>query len=1190
MNPMLHVYYINLRNGTVYQKIAKPLSGGSIDADQFEIHLQDCGQIVDLSSATVIGAVYRPDNSVVPLTAVVAKDDAVLITLDKYCYAIPGMITLKVKIADEGILRTALSISMTVDEPDSAVIINNETLGTLSELVEAINSMDTAAAEAQQVVDQAREDLLTTTEEANTSMQATKDAANASMQATETAANASMQETKDAATATMEETASTANQSMAEVSDTAVSSIKAAEDNAKAVLDKSASDLAGYVTRTEDAEAGAKAAQSAAEASARSAKASAERASRVATGVANSVNLVAKKAEEAQQSAKEAFNQALNASFDATQAYTHASAAEHSANAAEASRQAAQAVLESIPHDYSNLSKMADGVAIIAEASGAIISVHDGAVVDAVSLVSHIAPASDGSGWNAVNVHRTGKNLLSKTTNDVEEITYTKTDGSSSTLYGYHVHLPAGDYQVRGSYKEGYSSGVFVSGIVLDAAGVVSQSAFAVVNNSGGKTVDLTLGDSESLILYNVLTNDGVSGTVTKFKKVNLGIYIADNDTEYEEYVGVTLTAELPETVYGGTLDWVKGVLTSTLDSAGNALHTPKEYLLTPQQLEMLYGCNAVWSDCGDTAVSYVVDTKTYVDEHAVGGDGGSVASVNGKTGAVVLNAADVGAMPADAKIVDDDAREQIAALSEEIGELKENGGSGGDSSAYFETVHIPGKNLLNLETMEAGYITPAGAVASSNTSYKTSDYIAVDAGDILAGSWIPADTQMQTAMKMRYVANYTAGKVFISTVDNNADTYTVPENTAYIRVSLYTNTYKTQQLQIEKTDNSVFSEYEEYGDKEIVQLKPAIVVPEVAQARGEYSDLNTRLNAMSTASSCLNLPAKLYALVGEELNVYFDNILAEGRDTDYEWDVTCAVGQHMARGYVLTAEEAGEYPITISATKNGNTVMAESTIIVSVAEQGNGVTRSFLILGDSTTNNSKLTEKITENFAGDGMNITLLGTRGEAPNSHEGRAGWTLALYHTKAEHNGVANPFYNPSSGAFDASYYFANTGVAVPDYFVINLGINDMFGFADDATAETGIATALGLLDDTIASVRAAAPNTKICVALTIPPNYSQDAFGKAYKCNQTRDRYKRNNALWVSKLIEMYQGRETEGIYLLPINTNLDTRFNMGFEVAQVNKRNSETYQQPIGNGGVHPVESGYWQIADVYWYFIKSFEA
>ena len=39
--------------------------------------------------------------------------------------------------------------------------------------------------------------------------------------------------------------------------------------------------------------------------------------------------------------------------------------------------------------------------------------------------------------------------------------------------------------------------------------------------------------------------------------------------------------------------------------------------------------------------------------------------------------------------------------------------------------------------------------------------------------------------------------------------------------------------------------------------------------------------------------------------------------------------------------------------------------------------------------------------------------------------------------------------------------------------------------------------------------------------------------------------------------------------------------MGLEDTKVNARNTITYSSPIANGGVHPVESGYWQIADVY---------
>lgn len=343
-----------------------------------------------------------------------------------------------------------------------------------------------------------------------------------------------------------------------------------------------------------------------------------------------------------------------------------------------------------------------------------------------------------------------------------------------------------------------------------------------------------------------------------------------------------------------------------------------------------------------------------------------------------------------------------------------------------------------------------------------------------------------------------------------------------------------------------------------------------------------------TTLKTELNLPGKLYALVGEELNVYFDDIIGEGRYTDYEWNVTCDIGMQMERGFVLMPNEAGSYPITISIKKDDKEMSATSLIVVSGASQGNGVTRSVIILGDSTTAHGTVVEKLNSNFESDVMNISMLGTLGEAPNKHEGRSGWTLGLYHG-AGTDDVANPFYNPGTAKFDASYYFTSTGVSIPDYFIINLGINDMFGATDDASAEAAITKCLTRMDDTIASIRSAAPNTKICVALTIPPNYSQDAFGKAYGCGQTRDRYKRNNALWVSALMKAYQGKESENVYVIPINTNLDTQYNMGTETAQRNKRNAETYAQPVAGGAVHPDTAGYWQIADVYWFFLKSFE-
>ena len=43
-------------------------------------------------------------------------------------------------------------------------------------------------------------------------------------------------------------------------------------------------------------------------------------------------------------------------------------------------------------------------------------------------------------------------------------------------------------------------------------------------------------------------------------------------------------------------------------------LKEPYEVKIAPQRLPLLYKKNFVWSDCGDTAVTYVADTKLYID------------------------------------------------------------------------------------------------------------------------------------------------------------------------------------------------------------------------------------------------------------------------------------------------------------------------------------------------------------------------------------------------------------------------------------------------------------------------------------------------------------------------------------------------------------------------------------------------
>jgi lysophospholipase L1-like esterase len=466
------------------------------------------------------------------------------------------------------------------------------------------------------------------------------------------------------------------------------------------------------------------------------------------------------------------------------------------------------------------------------------------------------------------------------------------------------------------------------------------------------------------------------------------------------------------------------------------------------------------------------------------------------------------------------------------------------------------GKNLFDKSKAMVGYVVHEGTGAIyANAVYAASDYISVEPNtDYVSGF-------------SRATAYYDESKKYISGAEYTT-AITTPAGCRYVRVSPGVDAVET--FQFEK--GTVPTIYEPYGYKFTKEIP----------AQGHEEDFITEMV----------LPSKLYALVGQELNIYYDNIMND-KDTKYDFDVTCDIGGQYDNYYRVTPDTAGTYPITIRVYRDGiEKAIASSEIIVKGASVGSGVNKKVLIIGDSTTANGICTQKLLDNFgASEVMDITMLGTKGTAPNLNEGVSGWTANDFYATAGRGGVTNPFWNPSAEAFDFSYYMAQQSYTGVDYVIINLGINDIFSYTDDTTLQAKINTMLTQYQGMIDSIHAYDEDIKIGLALTIPPAYEQNAFGKSNGCGQTRWRYKRNNFLWVKALIEIFSGQEENNIYLVPINTNLDTRHNMGLEILPVNARNSDVMETSIiANGHVHPVESGYHQIADVYWYWLKSFES
>ena len=276
---------------------------------------------------------------------------------------------------------------------------------------------------------------------------------------------------------------------------------------------------------------------------------------------------------------------------------------------------------------HTNLKKVENEKApgIFVEESGSIVSIDDAAAMPVHGLVSQIVPVQAGSGRNAVTMNRTGKNLIDvnhKVTsgsiqfdavNSVLTLNGTDTSGSPGNVkLMENIKLKPGKYSISTRIIGGSVDNWYTGATMFRLFKGNSNSAFSSTKHNISDTDYFTISE-DTTVRINFLR----PGYAATFNNLQFAIQLemGDTATEFEPPNIQTLTAALPETVYGGTLDWKSGVLISTLDANGTELAEPKTFQLTPQQLETLKGLNKVWSDCGDTSLVYVADTKMYIDK-----------------------------------------------------------------------------------------------------------------------------------------------------------------------------------------------------------------------------------------------------------------------------------------------------------------------------------------------------------------------------------------------------------------------------------------------------------------------------------------------------------------------------------------------------------------------------------------------
>lgn len=359
--------------------------------------------------------------------------------------------------------------------------------------------------------------------------------------------------------------------------------------------------------------------------------------------------------------------------------------------------------------------------AIIETQRGDLVTITDGAARPAVEVLTHIEPVQEGSGdpspdnvrpikgWDAVSLNGAGKNLVK-----IDDM-HTSQNVSGRVDW---VILPAGTYTLSvdiTKYADDTATNTNAACTVMYTDG--TRETFKTDTDTqnaerDGKTrrkqFTFTVRNDKEVSYITVWLMNYDSQDTRNAKAENVQIEYGSTATAYEPYQGQTLSAALPETMYGGTLDWQTGVLTVThckiffdgetngrkVDSTdrvgasyayikgrnlpqpqkyggngyGNKLtwvtitsaiafslpaeltgvtsedsietivgkynavlkqwydagspleivyeiETPQEIQLTPQQLSTLKGMNNVWSDAGETELTYVADTKMYIDQ-----------------------------------------------------------------------------------------------------------------------------------------------------------------------------------------------------------------------------------------------------------------------------------------------------------------------------------------------------------------------------------------------------------------------------------------------------------------------------------------------------------------------------------------------------------------------------------------------
>lgn len=351
------------------------------------------------------------------------------------------------------------------------------------------------------------------------------------------------------------------------------------------------------------------------------------------------------------------------------------------------------------------------------------------------------------------------------------------------------------------------------------------------------------------------------------------------------------------------------------------------------------------------------------------------------------------------------------------------------------------------------------------------------------------------------------------------------------------------------------------------------------------------RVAVESTEQSlALTLPPVIYAVPGIKTEIFYDNIVRTQNPDMYTFDIQSRLGKSESRHWWLTpnANDIGEHNliVTVRSADGTQQAVASTTLKVVPASAGAKLTRQIklLIIGDSLTHASAYPNEIGRLLSQpNNPEWMMMGTHRPASAqpkvSHEGYGGWTWERFVTRYEPD--PDGTYRKRSSPFvfldqndmprlNLNRYFESHYQGMhPDYVIIMLGINDCFGAPPDDMAgiDAKIDQVFANADQLVKALRQSAPEARVGICLTTPPNSRQAAFTANYQDRYTRWGWKRIQHRLVQRQLEHFP--TTDGIVsVIPTEVSLDP---------------VDGYPD---NNAVHPNAHGYQQIGSTIYSWLK----